>query len=131
MSILGSGCQLIYDEKLTILVEMSLLEISSKSGIFDEKVAILRIWSILVSYGMSGCQLNCRQKLTCCDGIEIFVKIVNFGSFVCFGVWSSVQPQNVAWQHFGTFEDLGRQPTTFGPRVTLWSHDVPSPLSKY
>ena len=41
-----------------------------------------------------------------------------FGSFVSFRVWSSVQPQNVAWRHFGTFGDLGRQTTTFGPRGT-------------
>ena len=45
---------------------------------------------------------------------------VRFGSFVRFRVWSSVQPQNVAWQHFGSFEDLGRQPATFGPRGTPW-----------
>ena len=43
---------------------------------------------------------------------------VRFGSFVSFRVWSSVQPQNVALRHFGTFEDLGRRPATFGPRVT-------------
>ena len=43
---------------------------------------------------------------------------VRFGSFVSFRVWSSVQPQNCAGHTFGTFEDLGRQPTTFGPRGT-------------
>ena len=43
---------------------------------------------------------------------------VRFGSFVRFGVWSSVQPQNVATPHFGSFGDLGCQPTDFGPRGT-------------
>ena len=44
---------------------------------------------------------------------------VRFGSFVSFRVWSSVQPQKCAMHTFGSFEDLGRQPTTFGPRGTL------------
>ena len=43
---------------------------------------------------------------------------VRFGSFVRFGVLSSVQPQNVAMRHFGSFGNMGRQPTTFGPRGT-------------
>ena len=40
------------------------------------------------------------------------------GTFVCFRVWSSVQPQNMATPYFGSFEDLGRQPTDFRPRGT-------------
>ena len=55
---------------------------------------------------------------------------VRFGSFVRFRVWSSVQPQNVAWRHFGTFEDLGRQPTTFGPRGTRRPGAAPRRLTK-
>ena len=43
---------------------------------------------------------------------------VRFGSFVSFRVWRSVQPQNCAGHTFGSFEDLGRQPTDFGPRGT-------------
>ena len=43
---------------------------------------------------------------------------VRFGSFVRFRVWSRVQPQNCAGHTFGSFGDLGRQPTTFGPRGT-------------
>ena len=43
---------------------------------------------------------------------------MRFGSFVRFGVLSSVQPQNVAMRHFGSFGNMGRQPTTFGPRGT-------------
>ena len=43
---------------------------------------------------------------------------VRFGSFVSFRVWSSVQPQNMATPYFGSFEDLGRQPTDFRPRGT-------------
>ena len=53
---------------------------------------------------------------------------VRFGSFVSFRVLSSVQPQNVAWQHFGSFEDLGHQPATFGPRGTR-RHLTPHSLS--
>ena len=45
---------------------------------------------------------------------------MRFGSFVRFGVLSSVQPQNVAMRHFGSFGNMGRQPTTFGPRGTPW-----------
>ena len=43
---------------------------------------------------------------------------VRFGSFVRFGVLSSVQPQNIAMRYFGSFGNMGRQPTTFGPRGT-------------
>ena len=43
---------------------------------------------------------------------------VRFGSFVSFRVWSSVQPQNLATQDFGSFKDLGRQTTSFKPRGT-------------
>ena len=43
---------------------------------------------------------------------------VRFGSFVSFRVWSSVQPQNLATQDFGSFKDLGRQTTSFKPRDT-------------
>ena len=43
---------------------------------------------------------------------------MRFGSFVRFGVWSSVQLQNIALRYFGSFGDLGRQLTDFGPRGT-------------
>ena len=51
---------------------------------------------------------------------------VRFGSFVSFRVWSSVQPQNLATQDFGSFGVLDRQPATFGPRDTLrFAHTKP------
>ena len=43
---------------------------------------------------------------------------VRFGRFVSFRVWSSVQPQNIATQYFGSFKNLGRQTTSFKPRGT-------------
>ena len=44
-----------------------------------------------------------------------------FGSFVSFGVWRKLQPQNIAGRYFDTFGVWPRQPTTFGPSGTRGS----------